>query len=215
MYTEIPMAPEVKENDHIGLVKSRPYRMVRRAELVDGTRQRIVEAAVELHTTIGPARTTISALAETAGVTRVTVYRHFPDEDELFAACRNHWIERHPPPDLLRWQTLPSPQERLRRALRDLYRWYRRHGDELFPIHRDVTTMPESVREAMRAADERMAGALISGVGGRGRASRRLQAAARHVVSFGTWRSLAIDQGLSDSEAAELATRFVACTEGR
>jgi AcrR family transcriptional regulator len=182
--------------------------MGRRAESVDATRQRIVEAAIELHTTVGPGRTTISALAETAGVTRVTVYRHFADEDELFAACRNHWIELHPPPDLRRWAGVPAP-ERVRPVLGELYGWYRRHGDELFPIYRDATTMPASVQEAMRATDREMAGFLVHGSGARGRSRRRLVAAARHVVSFWTWRSLAVDQGLADAEAAELAARFV------
>jgi len=189
--------------------------MGRRAQLVDGTRQRIVEAAIELHTTIGPARTTISALAETAGVTRVTVYRHFPDEDELFAACRNHWIELHPPPDPLGWQRLPPDAERIRFALGELYGWYRRHGDELFPIHRDRTAMPASVQQAMRVADEQLAGALVAGFGGRGRARRRRLAAAGHAVRFLTWHSLAVDQGLSDAEAAELAACFVTCAPSR
>jgi len=185
--------------------------MGRRAELVDGTRQRIVEAAIELHTTIGPARATISALAETAGVTRVTVYRHFPDEDELFAACRNHWIELHPPPDVAGWRRLPPSRERVRSALAELYGWYRRHGDELFPIHRDRHGMPESVQAAMAATDDAMARALVHGFAGRGRPRRRLHAAARHAVSFSTWRSLAVDQGLSDGEAAELAACVVGC----
>jgi AcrR family transcriptional regulator len=203
------MTPDVKSTEHPRIVKSRPYRMGRRAELVDATRQRIVEAAMELHTTIGPARTTISALAETAGVTRVTVYRHFPEEDELFAACSRHWIEGHPPPDPRRWQRLSPGRERIGPALQELYGWYHRHGHELFPIYRDRAALPVSVQEAMQAADDRVARALVQGFGGRGRARRRLDAAARHAVSFWTWRSLTVDQGLTDGEAAELAIRFV------
>ena len=215
MYTETPMTRDVKFDEHKRIVKSRQYRMGRRAELVDGTRQRIVEAAIELHTTIGAARTTISALAETAGVTRVTVYRHFPDEDELFAACRNHWIAQHPPPDPLRWRRLPPGRERVLLALGELYGWYRRHGDELFPIFRDRDAMPASVQESMRAADDHAARALVHGFGGRGPARRRLAAAAHHAVSFWTWHSLAVDQGLPDTEAAELAACLVICAGDR
>jgi AcrR family transcriptional regulator len=183
--------------------------MLRRAELVDQTRQRIVEAAIALHTTVGPARTSISALAEEAGVTRLTVYRHFADEDELFAACRNHWAELHPAPDPLRWQRMPAGRDRVRQALEELYAWYRQHGEALFPIYRDMTAMPDSVQAAMRAAHDQAAGALVHGFGARGRARQRLYAAAGHVVSFWTWRSLAVDQGLPDSEAVEVAARFL------
>src|SRR5665811_1687119 len=80
-------------------IKSRPYRMKRRAEQVDETRQRITEAAVRLHTTVGPAHSSIAAVAEEAGVTRLTVYRHFADLDALFAACRAHWSAQNPRPD--------------------------------------------------------------------------------------------------------------------
>jgi AcrR family transcriptional regulator len=183
--------------------------MHRRAELVEQTRHRIVEAAIKLHTTVGPARTTISALAEEAGVTRLTVYRHFADEDELFDACRSHWVELHPPPDPLRWQRMPASRDRVRQAVQELYAWYRQHGEALFPIYRDMTAMPDAVQQAMRAADDQAADALVHGFGARGRARRRLYAAAGHVLSFWTWRSLTIDQGLPDSEAVELATRFL------
>jgi AcrR family transcriptional regulator len=209
MYNEIAMDPDVKFSEHTRTVKSRPYRMVRRAELVENTRQRIVEAAVELHTTVGPAATTISALAEKAGVTRLTVYRHFSDEDDLFAACRSHWRTLHPPPDPLRWPRLPPGEHRVRQALEELYRWYRQHGEELFPIYRDFSAMPKSLQEASRAADDRAARALVDGFAARGGARRRLVAAARHVVGFWTWWSLAVDQRLPDREAVELATRFL------
>jgi AcrR family transcriptional regulator len=183
--------------------------MHRRAELVEQTRHRIVEAAIKLHTTVGPARTTISALAEEAGVTRLTVYRHFADEDELFDACRSHWVELHPPPDPLRWQRMPASRDRVHQALQELYAWYRQHGEALFPIYRDMTAMPDSVQQAMRAADDQAADALVRGFSARGRARRRLYAAAGHVLSFWTWRSLTIDQGLPHSEAVELATSFL------
>ena len=75
--------------------RTRPYRKHRRAELEQQTRERIVEAAVDLHGSVGPARTTVSGVAERAGVQRATVYRHFPDDESLFAACSAHWRERN------------------------------------------------------------------------------------------------------------------------
>src|ERR1041384_2245606 len=104
----------------------RRYRKRRRAELEDGTRRRITEAAVDLHGTLGPARTTVSAVAERAGVQRATVYRHFPDEEALFAACSAHWIAAHPLPDLDAWAQIDDPDECLVVALGESYAWFER-----------------------------------------------------------------------------------------
>src|SRR5215216_1744944 len=106
--------------------RSRPYRKRARARQEEETRQRIAHAAMELHGSIGPARTTISAVAERAGVQRATVYRHFPDELSLFQACSGHWMELHPLPDLEAWAAIEDPDERLRVALGELYGRYRR-----------------------------------------------------------------------------------------
>src|SRR5688500_6365804 len=99
----------------------RKYTKRRRAEAEIETRQRITEAAVDLHGSIGPARTTISAVADRAGVQRATVYRHFPDEESLFAACSGHFAAMNPPPDLTAWQAVADPVARLEEALGDLY----------------------------------------------------------------------------------------------
>src|SRR3954468_20367632 len=106
--------------------QKRPYRKRVRAEHEEQTRRRITESAVELHGTIGPARTSISAVAERAGVRRSTVYRHFPDEAALFDACSTHWEAANPPPDLARWESIGDPDERLQAGLSDLYAYYAR-----------------------------------------------------------------------------------------
>src|SRR5690348_17931976 len=106
--------------------ETRPYRKRRRAELEAQTRLRITESAVELHGTLGPSRTSLSAVAEHAGVRRSTLYRHFPDEAALFAACSAHWRASNPPPDVERWAAINDPDERLRAALEELYAHYRR-----------------------------------------------------------------------------------------
>src|SRR5919204_3974234 len=101
---------------------TRRYRKRLRAEHEQQTRQAITEAAVKLHGTVGPARTTVTAIAEEAGVQRATVYRHFPDEETLFAACSGHYMATHPPPDPSRWVEIADPADRLREALTDVYR---------------------------------------------------------------------------------------------
>src|ERR1700732_2121200 len=101
--------------------QKRPYRKRRRAELEDDTRRRITKSAVELHGTLGPSRTSLSAIAAHAGVRRSTLYRHSPDEATLFTACPADWMAANPVPDLTRWAAIADPDERLRVALGDLY----------------------------------------------------------------------------------------------
>src|SRR3954451_25359268 len=102
---------------------TRPYQLRKRADAMEATRRRITSAAVELHRTVGPARTTMTAVAERAGVQRQTLYRHFPNDEELFAACSGHFAALHPRPDAGRWREIADPAERLRIALDELYVW--------------------------------------------------------------------------------------------
>src|SRR6185295_8922834 len=103
---------------------NRKYELKERARRQAETRQRIVEAAVDLHTSVGPARTTISAIAERAGVERHTVYAHFPDDRSLYRACSQHWGSEHPLPDFEALAKIDDPVRRLRRSLSELYAWY-------------------------------------------------------------------------------------------
>ena len=198
--------------------KSRPYHMRRRAELVDQTRLRITEAAVRLHTTVGPAHTSIAAIAEQAGVTRLTVYRHFADLDAVFVACMAHWSTRNPRPDAAAWTVIPDLRGRARRAFGDLYGWYRDHADELYPINRDAAAMPLSAQQARDAGNRRLADALLAGHAGEDSThdgdGRLLRAVARHLVDFWTWRSLVMQQGLDDDEAVEVAVTLLTAIAG-
>jgi AcrR family transcriptional regulator len=191
--------------------QKRPYRMKRRAELEEQTRLRITESAVELHEQVGPARTPISAIAEHAGVRRSTVYRHFPDEEALFVACTSHWFAEHTPPDPGPWTAIEDPDERLRRALRDLYAYYRTTGRMLEQSLRDESVSPIVAKMTRGYHDyvEAAVSILLAGRPERGRARRRARAAIAHAVAFPTWRSLALEQGLEDTEAAALACRLV------
>jgi AcrR family transcriptional regulator len=189
--------------------KSRAYRMSRRAELVDQTREQITAAAARLHTTVGPANTTIASIADEAGVTRLTVYRHFNDLDVLFEACRAHWRAENPPPNAAAWLEIPDLERRARRAIAELYAWFRDHADELFPIYRDMTSMPVSSQERMRDENGRLADMLLDGHATRGDEHRLVRAVARHLLDYRTWRSLAIQQGLTDAEAVDLGVRWL------
>src|SRR3954452_2257054 len=120
----------------------RTYELKRRAERQEETRRRIVDATVELHTTLGPARTTVLAIAEKAGVTRPTVYAHFPDARSLFEACSGHVRATIPPPDPTAWHSIAEPSERLETALRQLYGYYERLEPLLENVQRDATVMP-------------------------------------------------------------------------
>lgn len=179
--------------------------MTKRAEQVDLTRQQIAAAAARLHTTIGPANTSIAGIAEEAGVTRLTVYRHFPDFDGLFAACRAHWRAENPPPDASAWTAIDGLEPRARHALTELYAWYRAKAEALFPIYRDLTTMPLPSQQAVQGDIQRLADAVSANDVPDGAAGRRTRAVARHLVDYRTWRSLAIDEGLDDQDVVELA----------
>jgi AcrR family transcriptional regulator len=191
-------------------VRKRPYRLKRRAETLEETRRRITVAAMELHGSIGPARTSISAVAERAGVQRGTVYRHFPDEVALFAACSAHWERLHPPPDPARWVAIPSPDERLRTALGELYAWYREGEPMLANVVRDAPHVPALRQqvEGMRAFLAQAERLLLAGRSVRGRRRARVAAALGHALQFETWHSLA-GRGLADDEIVALIDALV------
>ena len=193
--------------------KKRPYRMKRRAELEELTRRRITESAVALHGTLGPARTSISALAEHAGVRRSTVYRHFPDEASLFAACTAHWMADNPVPDIGAWAAIEDPCARLRAALDALYPYYRRTAGMMENLIRDepVSELVAQHFARYHAYIDAARTALMRGRRSRGRSRARERAAVGHALAFATWRSLALDEGLDDAQAAELMVRLVAC----
>jgi AcrR family transcriptional regulator len=192
--------------------QTRKYRMSRRAESQLQTRRRITESAVELHGTLGPANTTMSAVAEHAGVRRSTLYRHFPDEGALFDACSAHWNAAHPPPDLTVWAAIDDdPDERTHAALADLYGFYGRTAYMLENLLRDERTHA-LVRERFGAFHGYLDAArdeLLRGRGLRGAARRRVAAAIGHALAFTTWRSLVAEQGLAPDAAVDLMCALI------
>jgi AcrR family transcriptional regulator len=174
------------------------------------TRRRITEAAIDLHGTLGPSRTTLSAVAERAGVERRTLYRHFPTEADLFAACSADYFDAHPWPDLDSWSAIRDPQERLVRALDDLYAYYERTEPMFTNVLRDVDVL-DFARDAMAPLDVYLDDAteiLVSGRGARGRKRELLKGALRHALSFSTWHSLATN-GIARADAVKLSAGLV------
>ncbi len=174
---------------------ARTYHLKRRAERLAETRQRIVDAAVELHTTLGPARTPVTAVAERAGVQRHTVYAHFPDRSTLLAACTAHWAALHPFPDSERVAAL-------REGLDAVYKWYAAVEHDLVVFARDAAELGDVEVEHLQLLDE------LRRRLGRGR-SRRARAAIGHALEFETWRSLVRRQRLSRRAAVDLMVRLV------
>lgn len=187
------------------------YHLKRRAERQEQTRRRIVQAAVKLHNSVGPAHTTDAAIAKAAGVTRVTFYRHFPDAPALFKACTAHGLEAWPPPDGRSWPRVASPAERLRFGLTELYAYYRTAGPGLAVIVRDSSLMPPGLASSPSrfGVIQTAAEVLAEGWGVRGRRREVLRAAIGHAVSVSTWQSLVQQQRLSEAEAVELLVALV------
>jgi AcrR family transcriptional regulator len=190
----------------------RRYRKQQRARKEEDTRRRITEAVVELHRTVGPANTRVTEVAERAGVSRMTVYNHFPTDADLIEACSTHWAVPNPTPDPASWAAEPDPTERLRRALTELYAWYAATADMMGNVLRDAPIVPalgDLMEERWSPYVDGMLAVLAAGWGEKP-GSRDVRAALRLAVDFGTWQVLA-DAGLDPDRAAELATRMVAC----
>ena len=186
----------------------RKYELKRRAERLSETRDRIVDATVGLHTTVGPARTTVSEIARRARVQRHTVYAHFPDETALFGACSAHWAALHPFPAEERWDAIDDPEARLRAALSEVYGWYEEVGNDLEIFKRDAAVHPTTAELVSRRE-----GLLLSlrDELARGWPRRKaVGAAIGHALELETWHSLVRRHGLTREQAVDAMLRFVA-----
>jgi AcrR family transcriptional regulator len=193
---------------------ARKYELKERARRQARTRQRIAEAAVELHRTVGPARTTVKEVAKRAGVHRATVYEHFPDELALFRACSSHWDAIHPPPDIEAWARIAEPAMRLRTALSELYAYYDDAGEMLERVLADARSVPALASYLDEEWDPLLASVvetLAAGWEVRGAAARRLRALLRAAVEFQTWKALTGPGKLSSRTAARTMAAAVRC----
>jgi AcrR family transcriptional regulator len=184
---------------------TRTYTLKKRAEQQAETRQRIVDAAVELHSTVGPLATTLSMIAEKAGVQRHTLYAHFPDERSIFQACSAEAHQRDPSPTADAWRDIADRTERLTAALTDVYGWYERNAQLLSNVVRDVERHP-MVQELQRARAP-----VVQGW--RDVLGEKLDAKQRtmlHIaLSFFTWRTLTQQAGVKQAAAVTLMVEAV------
>lgn len=185
-------------------VKKRGYVLRARGERLAETRRRIVEAIMRLHEEVGPRHTTISAIAERAGVERLTVYRHFPDEAAMFAACSQHHLALNPPPQPAAWAGESAPLARTQRGLEEIYAYFRRTASMFEKVYRDAADY-EPLAGILREFDaylRQLADDLANAwPGAPARERRRL--ILRHAVKFSTWQSLEAD-GVGDAEKIAL-----------
>ncbi|HEX5620798.1 MAG TPA: helix-turn-helix domain-containing protein [Solirubrobacteraceae bacterium] len=184
--------------------EKRKYELKKRAADMADTHQRITEAAIELHGTVGPSHTTLSAVAKRAGVERRTLYRHFPTEADLFAACSAHYFTANPLPDLDGWRAIRDRHERLDCALGELYAYYERNAPMFANALRDAERN-DLARAAIAPLHEYLEHAAEVLVSGR---SRLRGAAVRHALAFSTWHSLAAN-GVKRADAVRLVTALV------
>lgn len=194
----------------------RRYTQRLRAQKQGETRRRIVEAAAALHEEIGPRETTVSGIAARAGVQRLTVYRHFPDESSLLRACSSHWLDRNPPPDPALWDRTVEPAARSRAAFAALYAYYRRTASMWRSVYRDTDDMPP-LRAVLAGFEDYLDGLrddLVEAWAPDEQRRRVLSAAAGHAVRFSTWRSLH-HQGLEDEEMGRAVTLWLAALARR
>lgn len=189
----------------------RPYRLKKRAERLEETRLKITEALVELHRTVGPAHTTVTEVAEKAGVGRMTVYNHFANDAEMIGACSAHWAAQNPAPDPADWATVSDTNQRMLSALHQLYRFYRDNQDMLGNVLRDESLVPalaEVMAQAWWPRIDAMVDVLAQGRNLRGARRTRVRAAIRLAIDFSTWKTLA-GEGLGDFEAADIGATLV------
>jgi AcrR family transcriptional regulator len=172
--------------------KKRAYRLSARAESQAETRLRIVDAAIELHEKLGPAHTPMSAIAERAGVQRLTLYRHFPDEAAMLAACTSHWGAQHPFPDAALWDGVADPMQRAAAALAAHYDYYAGTRRIWHVSYRDVGLV-KPIQPLLAHVDERLsalAEALAAAFRRKGAVHRNLAATLRHALCYLNWASL-------------------------
>ncbi len=204
-------------------MKRGKYELKKRAERQQQTRLRIARATLELHEILGPALTTRSAIAQRAGVTRPTVYSHFPDDLSLGKACSSLEMSDNPLPDPEPWAEIPDPERRLRKALGDLYSYFRRRERLWANVLRDQEMLlddPEALEADAQIMEpiflhwERMRETLAAGWGPPDSAPRLVLGAIGLALDFQAWRAMTRTQGMGDEQAIELMVGMVRCAAG-
>ena len=191
-------------------MSNRKYTKTRRAEQQDETRDRIIEAIVALHEEFGPANTSIKAVAEKAGVQRLTVYRHFPDDASIFQACTSHWLKLNPPPDFVDWVNIENADEQTYTVLLAFYRYYRQTEKMWSGAYRDVEEI-EALRNVMAGFEtflDQVRDNLLASWKVNGKRKKQLSITLRHSLRFTSWQSLK-RENLNDKQITELVMSWI------
>ena len=191
-------------------MKKRKYQLKARAEQAKETHQQIVEATVMLHEQLGPANTSIKAIAEQAGVQRLTVYRHFPDDASLFEACTSHWLSQHPPPPVANIGESFNPQAQTEKTLLAVYRYYRKTERMWTMAYRDVEEV-EALHGPMGRVEayfDSMRNELVNAWKLKAENKKQFSLTLRHGLRFSTWRSLKAEK-LSEKKIVELVISWL------
>jgi len=196
-------------------MNKRKYTKTKRAEQQEQTRERIVEATVALHEELGPANTSIKAIAERAGVQRLTVYRYFPDDTSLFQACTSHWLSLNPPPDVTAWENIEEAEEKTYVVLLAFFQYYRATEKMWIGAYRDVEDIP-ALRIGMKNFEaylDKVRDSLLSTwkrkcKSKKGKSKQQLSITLRHCLRFTTWQSLKREK-LKDKQISELVMTWI------
>lgn len=189
---------------------TRKYKKTKRAEQQEHTRERIVEATVALHEELGPANTSIKAIAERAGVQRLTVYRYFPDDISLFQACTSHWLSFNPPPDIAVWQEIEGAKEKTAKALLAFFKYYRDTETMWAGAYRDVGDIA-ALREVLKGFEEyidQVRDGLLEPWKLAGKSKQQLSITLRHCLRFASWQSLKREK-LKDQQIVDLVMDWI------
>lgn len=169
----------------------RKYQLRKRAEGLDATRERIVDATAALHYEQGVVATSYVQIAERAGVGPATVYRHFPTLGSLVEACGAHVYEAIQPPQPENAPTvfagLGTRQQRLERLVAELDAFYDRGAVNLGVAARDRDRVPE-LDAGLRQVEAGVEALVREALGaGSSEAEIRLMTA---LADVSVWRSL-------------------------
>jgi AcrR family transcriptional regulator len=197
--------------------KNRKYELKARAEGQERTRQRIAKVAAGLHEEVGPAETTVAEIARRAGVSRLTVYKHFPDNAALYPACSAHYASEHPLPDFAAALAPEDPVDRVRSLLGTVYGdLYRERQGMMRNLYRDRHLDPaldEFMGDNLDVAIAGLADALVAAFEVEADRTARLRSLIAVALEFWTWDRLT-GEGMDDDAAAELMTEAIASVAG-
>ncbi|TMF85491.1 MAG: TetR family transcriptional regulator [Chloroflexi bacterium] len=189
----------------------RRYQMATRERAVQETRQRIIDAAISLHAQRGVIATNWEEIAEGAGVSTATVYRHFPSLGELVPACARTAFEAGaslptPAQAAAAFAGLTRPAPRIERLIRESCRCYELGAGWLAAARRDAKSVP-ALDRAVRLQD-RVLGVLIQTALGDAFVDAQTMSVIKALIDFPFWKALT-DAGVATETVPQVINDLV------